>query len=133
MKLKFLLFACFFTAFSFIANAAPPGTGEENAKKNDVMGGVIHFETKKPISNVSVTAYANSKKEKVVLTDVNGNYSFTDLKPGTYRFVFEKDGYKKTTKEKYIVRADEAQQLNIQLEEHASFDFMPGPSQFFDF
>ena len=133
MKLKFVLLACFITAFSFIAQAAPPGIGDENAKKSDLVGGVTDIETKKPISNVSVTAYLNTKKEKTVFTDSHGNFSFTDLKPGTYRFVFEKDGYKKITKEKFIARPDEAQQLNINLEEHASFDFMPGPSQFFDF
>lgn len=130
MKRKFLLLSCFITIFSLIASA---NTGEENAKKSDIIGGVFNFDTKKPISNVSVTAYSNAKKEKVIVTDSHGNFSFNDLKPGTYRFVFEKDGYKKVIREKYIARVDEAQQLNIQMEEHASFDFMPGPSQFFDF
>lgn len=131
MKLKYLLLSCFITVFSFVASA---NTGEENAKRSDVTGGVFTLDSKKPLSNVSVTAYSNAKKEKVILTDSHGNYSFNDLKPGmTYRFVFEKEGYKKVIKEKYIARVDEAQQLNIQMEEHASFDFMPGPSQFFDF
>ena len=35
------------------------------------------------------------KKEKVVITDGTGAYSFDDLKPGVYKFVFEKEGYKK--------------------------------------
>jgi hypothetical protein len=131
MKRKYLLLSCFITILSFVASA---NTGEENAKKSDVVGGVFTLDSKKPLGNVSVTAYSNAKKEKVILTDSHGNYSFNDLKPGmTYRFVFEKEGYKKVIKEKYIARVDEAQQLNIQMEEHASFDFMPGPSQFFDF
>jgi hypothetical protein len=130
MKRKYLLLCCFITVFSFFASA---NNGEENAKKSDVVGGVFTLDTKKPMSNVSITAYSNAKKEKVIVTDSHGNYSFNDLKPGNYRFVFEKEGYKKVIKEKYIARVDESQQLNIQMEEHASFDFMPGPSQFFDF
>lgn len=125
-----MLLSCFITVFSFLASA---NNGEENIKKSDVMGGVFNYDTKKPLSHVSVTAYSNTKKEKVIVTDSHGNFSFNDLKPGTYRFVFEKEGYKKVIKEKYIARADEAQQLNIHMQEHASFDFMPGPSQFFDF
>jgi len=130
MKRKYLLLSCFITLFSFLASA---NTGEENAKKSDVLGGVFSQDTKKPLSQVSVTAYSNAKKEKVIVTDAQGQYSFNDLKPGNYKFVFEKDGYKKVTKEKYIAKPGEAQQLNIHMQEHSSFDFMPGPSQFFDF
>lgn len=130
MRRKYLLLSFFITVFSFCASA---NNGEENAKKSDVMGGVFTQDSKKPLSNVSITAYSNAKKEKVIITDSQGHFSFNDLKPGNYRFVFEKEGYKKVTKDKYIAKADEAQQLNIQMQEHASFDFMPGPSQFFDF
>lgn len=130
MKRKYLLLSCFITLFSFLASA---NTGEENTKKSDVMGGVFTYDTKKPLSQVSITAYSNSKKEKVIVTDAHGHFSFNDLKPGNYKFVFEKDGYKKVTREKYIGKVDEAQQLNIHMEEHSSFDFMPGPSHFFDF
>jgi len=108
-----------------------PGAGEK-VKKTDISGGVVDTDSKKPISNVSVTAFAFNKKEKVVFTDVNGNFSFDDLKPGTYKFVFEKTGYKKQAREKTLVRVDEALLLNISLEEHSTFDFMPGPSHFFD-
>ena len=130
MTRKYLLLCCFITLFSFLASA---NTGEESAKKSDVMGGVFTYDTKKPLSQVSITAYSNSKKEKVIVTDAQGHFSFDDLKPGNYKFVFEKDGYKKVTREKYIAKANEAQQLNIHMQEHSSFDFMPGPSHFFDF
>jgi len=137
MKLKFLLLSCFVALFSCAASAnnINPGTGEENVKKNnDIMGGVYHSETKKPLVNVNVTVYSSSnKKEKVVVTDVNGNYSFDDLKPGTYKFVFEKSGFKKVTRERSIIREDEGIQINVHMEEHKTFDFMPGSSQFFDF
>lgn len=133
MKLKFLLLTtiCFFTVLAAKAGA-PPGGDEPNAK-NDLAGGVYHSETKKPLGSVSVTAYLSSKKEKSVVTDANGNYSFNDLKPGTYKFVFEKDGYKKITKDKVVIRQDEGFQMDIELSEHTSFDFMPGPFHFSEF
>jgi hypothetical protein len=134
MKLKFIFLSVFATILSLTSFAADTTPGDGDAKRNDdLFGGVIESDSKKPLSNVSVTAYSASKKEKVAITDVNGNFSFSDLKPGTYKLVFEKSGYKKVTKERYIVREDEALQVNVQMEEHKSFDFMPGSSQFFDF
>ncbi|MDB5197765.1 MAG: hypothetical protein JWP88_2136 [Flaviaesturariibacter sp.] len=134
MKYRFLLFFFFFTLVSCYAKAADgPGTGEENSKKNDVIGGVFNADTKKPLSNVSVTAFTANKKEKAVLTDASGAFSFNDLKPGTYKFVFEKDGYRKVTKEKTISRIDESFDLSVLMDEHTTYDFTPGPSHFFDF
>jgi uncharacterized GH25 family protein len=115
-----------------VSAANPPGDGEDKSKKSDITGGVYDTDSKKPIPNVSITAFTLNKKEKVVFTDANGNFSFEDLKQGTYKFVFEKSGYRKQTKEKILTRVDEALQLNINLEEHFIFDFMPGPSHFFD-
>ncbi|MDB5252522.1 MAG: hypothetical protein JWP27_1691 [Flaviaesturariibacter sp.] len=134
MKLKALLILVFALVSSCAqANATPPSNGEETIKKNDVVGGVFHSETRKPLSNVSVTAFVANKKEKVVLTDATGAFSFNDLKPGTYRFVFEKDGFRRVSKEKTITRVDEALDLTVLLEEHSTYDFTPGPSHFFDF
>jgi hypothetical protein len=132
MKAKWLLTLCIVFA-SLYATANDPGKGDNSSSKTDIAGGVFDYETKKPIGNVAVTAYSNNKKEKAVLTDIHGNFSFDTLKPGTYRFVFEKDGYKKVSKEKVIVRSDEGLQLSINMEEHAIFDFMPGPSSLIDF
>lgn len=135
MKAKWLLTFSIVLA-SFLARATDdvnPGSGEPDVKKSDVAGGVIDSDTKKPLGQVNVTAYANNKKEKAVLTDAQGNFSFEDLKPGTYKFVFEKEGYKKVTREKTISKVDEGVQININMEEHNSFDFMPGPSSLIDF
>lgn len=135
MKFKLLLLTLVFAASACVARAADcarpgnPGTGEEN-KKTDIMGGVIQADTKKPIINVSVTAYSANKKEKVVLTDVSGTYSFNELKPGTYKLVFEKSGFKKVTREKVMIKSDEGCQINVEMDEEADFQIMPG--QFFD-
>ncbi len=135
MKYKLLLLSFFAILISFgaKANITPPGDDGETIKKQDVVGSVYDNNSKKPLTNVSVTAYLLAKKEKTVWTDSNGNFSFDDLKPGSYKFVFEKDGFKKVSKEKNIARIDEGFLLNINMDEHVNFDFMPGPSHFFDF
>ena len=129
MKQKLILLAgCL---FGFIVakantNSDDPGIG----KKEDVMGFVVHAESKKPLKDVSVTAYFVSRKEKIVLTEEDGSFSFDELKPGTYKFVFEKAGYRKITKEKVVIKTDEAYQLNIEMIESNDFDIMPSPSHF---
>jgi len=129
MKPKILLLTCV-CLLGFLFSHAGTGPDKGNGKKDDVNGIVIHADTKKPLKDVSITAYLTSKKEKVVITDGNGNYAFDDLKPGTYRFVFEKDGYKKVVKEKIIAKVDEAFQLDIEMIENENIDLMPSPFHF---
>ena len=126
MKFKLLLLTLVFTATACIAsaNGTPPEVGEET-KKHDIAGGVFDSDTKKPLSNVSVTAYSSNKKEKVVLTDATGNYTFNELKPGTYKLTFEKDGFVKVTKEKVTIRPEEVYQLNIEMEDEEDFKIIP--------
>ncbi len=126
MKSKLLLLTVAFSITAFFAHAnTHPGNGDEN-KKSDILGGVINSDTKKPLSNVSVVAYNANKKEKTVMTDEQGNFSFNDLRPGTYKLVFEKEGYKKITKEKVLIRADEGCQVNVALDELGEFQMVPG-------
>ena len=125
MKPKFLLLISFFVFGSFIAKAnTDPG------KKDDIMGSVFGADGKKPLKDVCITAYLCSKKEKVVITDGTGAYSFDDLKPGVYKFVFEKEGYKKVIKEKVTVKVDEGFQLDIEMLQDSSTDVMPSTSHF---
>lgn len=118
-----------FTAAKANAEPDPAARG----KKNDLMGIILHGESKKPIKDVTVTAYLVSKKEKAVQTDETGNYGFEELKPGTYKFVFEKSGYKRVTREKVVVKIDESFQLNIEMIESRDFDLVPSPLLFADF
>ena len=94
-------------------------------KKNDIAGGVFHNQSKRPINKVSVSVYLVSKKEKVVFTDDNGFYAFDGLKSGTYKLVFEKQGYKKVTRDKVLIKEDDGFQLNVEMIEEKDFDFMP--------
>lgn len=123
--MKWTLLLLMFLGTACIARAN--GSLEGETKKTDIAGGVIHADTKKPLSNVSVTVYSSSKKEKVVYTDNNGNYSFDELKPGTYKIIFEKDGFKKVVREKITIKADEGYQLNIEMNEEQAFQIIPAP------
>lgn len=126
MKQKFILLAISLLGFVVVkANVVVPGPGE--GKKDDINGTVIHSENKKPLEGVCVTAILISKKEKAVLTEEDGGYSFDELKPGTYKFVFEKAGFRKITKEKVVIKTDEAFQLNIEMIELSDFEIMPSP------
>jgi hypothetical protein len=135
MKYKLFFLTIVFTATAFMAranNTDPSATNGEETKKTDIAGGVLHTDTKKPLINVSVTAYSASKKEKVVYTDVNGNYSFNELKAGTYKLVFEKTGYKKVTRDKVTIRPDEGCQLNVEMDDEDEFQILPGSLFNFD-
>ncbi len=131
MNPKRILLTLFFVSILYLANACDPNP-ESNIpnRKYDINGSVIVGQSKKPLNNVSVTAFLNSKKEKVMATDNNGNYFFDDLKPGTYKFVFEKDGFKKVTKDRVVIKTDDAFLLNVEMLEDADFEFLPGVLHF---
>ena len=137
MKPKFLLLIVSLLGFAVAqANTGPdpePSPCKEKNKKNEVNGVITHSENKKPIRDVSITAYSVSKKEKTVQTDESGNYFFDELKPGTYKFVFEKAGFKRVTREKVVVMTDEGFQLDIEMTENRGFELMPSPFHFSDF
>ena len=129
MKPKILLLAVFLACFVVAkANNNELRTG----KKDDLSGIVFHGESKKPLKDVCVTAYLVSKKEKVTVTDDEGNFSFDGLKSGIYKFIFEKTGFKKITKEKVVINTNEAFQLNIEMIERYDLDIMPSPFHFGD-
>ena len=126
-KLLMLLLAVSCSAITYANSDCGPGKG----KKDDVNGNVTDADEKKPLKDVSITAYLSSKKEKVVLTDEEGNYAFDELKPGTYKFVFEKTGYKKVVREKIIVKVDEGFQLKVEMLMEKDSDLMPSPFHFY--
>jgi Carboxypeptidase regulatory-like domain len=131
MKQK--IFTLVIALLGFVVTKANNGTtpaGPGDGKRDDVNGTVIHADTKKPLKDVNITAILISKKEKVEFTDDDGNFAFDELKPGTYKFIFEKAGFKRITKEKVIVKTDEAFQLNIEMIESNDFEVLPSPFHF---
>ena len=128
MKQKMFMLAISLLGFVFAkADSGDPDPGKSNGKKDDLSGVVIHSESKKPMKDVSVTAVLVSKKEKIVLTEEDGSFAFDELKPGTYKFIFEKAGFRKITKEKVIIKTDEAFQLNIEMIENSDYEILPSP------
>jgi hypothetical protein len=124
MKQKTLLTLLFLLG-SFWAMATP---GPGNGSKDELNGVVIHAVNKKPLKDVSVTAYTgNSKKEKIVISNEEGGFSFDELKPGVYKFVFEKTGFKKVTREKVVIKTDETFQLQIEMIEMGDYEILPSP------
>lgn len=109
------------------ANNEGPGEG----KKEDINGTVTHASSRKPLKDVTVTAYLVSGKEQVSSTSEDGTYSFDELRPGVYKFVFEKSGFKKVTREKVVVKTDDAFQLNIEMIEMEEPSLLPSPFHFY--
>ncbi|MBS1761083.1 MAG: carboxypeptidase regulatory-like domain-containing protein [Bacteroidetes bacterium] len=126
MKRKLLLLFAFTLTFAIASKAGQSEPGDEKTTKDDPICLVIHAETKKPLKDVSVTAMLASKKEKVTTTDEDGIFNLEDLKPGIYKFIFEKAGFKKVTKDKIVVKP-EGVQLSIEMFELDDLDIMPSP------
>ena len=128
MKQKLLVLAISMMGYAAAnAGTVEPGPGNGIGKNNDLNGTVTHAENKKPLEGVTVTAVLVSRKEKIVQTDDIGLYAFDELKPGTYKFIFEKAGFKKITREKVVIRTDEAFQMNIEMIENSNIEILPSP------
>jgi hypothetical protein len=121
-------------AFMFAATIATAGTREPDEKRiepEDVYGSVSHAGKDKPLKDVMITAFLQSKKEKIVLTNTNGEYGLDNLPPGTYKIVFEKDGFRKVVKDKVIIKPNSGIELNIEMEAKG-FDLGPSPFHFIE-
>ncbi len=134
MKVRLLLlFTLCFACVALHARNCGPKPDPVNKKKKDFINGIVsHATSKRPLKAVSVTAYlhTDNKKEISVQTDEAGNYSFDGLKPGTYKLVFEKTGFKRITKDKIIIKEEDPVKLNIDLAEIDYRDMMPSPLRF---
>jgi len=132
MKLRILLLIAICTLGCLKSKASGIDPNPGLGKINEVAGNIVDGDSKKPLQNVTVTAYSITKKEKFVLTDEYGRFEFDELKTGTYKLVFEKEGYRKVVKEKVAIKTDETFQMRIEMIEADGFDLMPSPFQFFD-
>lgn len=132
MKHKFLLLIT--TLVTGCLNASASGIDPVDPVKgvNELSGTIIDAETRKPMKEVTVTAYTANKKEKLVFTDEFGRFEFDELKTGIYKIVFEKEGYRKVTREKVSLKSEEASFLKIEMVESGGYDLMPLPFHFFD-
>ncbi len=113
-----------------MATFANTGGGKDRKEDPDMTGTIIQSENGRPLKDVYITAYNATRKEKTALTDINGSFSLADLKPGVYKFVFQKDGFKRVVKEKIILKTNEDYQMNIEMAEEIIYDLMPSPLRF---
>lgn len=132
MKQKILLLIAICTLGCLQSKASPNDPIVPGKIINEVAGNIVDGDSKKPLGEVTVTAYSANKKEKFVLTDEFGRFQFDELKTGVYKLVFEKEGYRKVVREKVSVKTDETFQLRIEMLEAEGFDLMPSPFHFFD-
>src|SRR5512147_427032 len=116
MKQKLLLLIAIFTVGCLQSKASGNITpGNPGKSVNEVAGNIVDGDSKKPLKDVTITAYAANKKEKFVITDEFGRFEFDELRTGTYKLVFEKDGYKRVVREKINVKTDETFQMRIEM------------------
>src|SRR5262245_14424570 len=114
MKHRFLLLIAIVTMGCLQSKATgidprnPPGKNI-----NEVAGNIVDGDSKKPLGEVTITAYSANKKEKFVISDEFGRFEFDELKTGIYKLVFEKVGYRKVVREKVNVKTDETFQMRI--------------------
>lgn len=107
--------------------SAPPGK-----IINELAGNIYDGDSRKPLKEVTVTAYSSNRKEKLVVTDEFGRFEFDELKTGIYKIVFEKEGYRKVVRDKVSLKCDETFQMKIEMIESTGFDVMPSPFHFLD-
>lgn len=131
MKLRLLLLVTFCISQSIASSATENGPGDKIII-NEISGSVMDADSKKPLKEVAITAYSASKKEKVVFSDEFGHFDFEDLKTGIYKLVFEKNGYRKITRDKVAIKTDETFLMRIEMFEETGFDLMPSPFHFMD-
>ncbi len=96
-----------------------------------INGTVKHAASNKPLKDVVVTVIEDSQgRTKTIQTDDSGLFGITSLKPGTYKFVFQKDGFRKVVREKVLVKPDTGIRLDIEMEE-LPYELSPSPFHFF--
>ena len=132
MKQRILLLIAICTLACFQSKATGIDPGNPGKSINEVAGNIYDGDSKRPLGEVTITAYSANKKEKFVITDEFGRFEIDELKTGIYKLVFEKVGYKKVVREKVSVKTDETYQMRIEMIEADGFDLMPSPFQFFD-
>ena len=121
------------TSLFLVMGGAASAFGPEPETKistETVFGKVLRDDSKRPLQNVTVTAILLNKKEKYTLTNNEGEFGIDELKPGMYRFIFEKDGYRKVVRDKVNITLNESIELNIEME-YIEDSLVPSPFHFF--
>ena len=85
----------------------------------------------RPLRDVTVTVYEDQQvRLKAIVTDEDGSFGLGALKPGTYKVVFQKEGYRKVVREKVVVKTEGGIRLDVEMEE-SPYELSPSPFHFF--
>jgi hypothetical protein len=114
-----------------LLSTATEVSAENKVGPESVFGKIFSDETSKPLKDVTITAVLLNKKEKYTISDIDGEYGLSELKPGVYKFIFEKDGYRKVVKDKVTIKSNTPIEMNIEMEQSMYFDLAPSPLHFF--
>lgn len=105
--------------------AAIAGNGKEDKKGGEptvVSGAVSDADSKKPVSEVTVSITAKGQDKKVLTTDKDGNFKSGQLMPGEVTITLEKKGYRSYKKENVTIRDGAALKLSFELEQQEADD-----------
>jgi outer membrane receptor protein involved in Fe transport len=81
-----------------------------------IVGTVVSAESKKPVSDVVVTATSpNLQGEQIVVTDAQGQYRIPQLPPGIYTLRFDKESFKPFSRAEVQLRLDRTIRVNVEL------------------
>ena len=98
---------------------------------DQIMGAVRQSGSNRPLRDVTVSVYEDQQlRLKATITDEEGNFGISALKPGTYKIVFQKDGYRKQVREKVVVKTEGGIRLDVEMEE-STYELSPSPFHFF--
>lgn len=123
-----------FLLLSLALGPAMAGTWSATAgpKVTDqIVGAVRQSGSNRPLRDVTVTVYEDQQvRLKAIVTDEDGSFGLGALKPGTYKLVFQKEGYRKVVREKVVVKTEGGIRLDVEMEE-SPYELSPSPFHFF--
>jgi hypothetical protein len=92
------------------------GTAAAQAVKGGLLGNIVD-ESGLPLPGVTVTVVeVNTNISSNTITNESGNYTFANLKDGTYRVSAELTGFKKTVRDGVIVPVNATLRVDLKLE-----------------
>jgi hypothetical protein len=98
-------------ALAVLLSSATAARAESN-----IAGTVLDIETKKPVSEVIVTATSPALQgEQVVVTDAQGHYRIPRLPPGVYTLRFDKELFKVFRRAELLLRSNRTLRVNVEL------------------